>query len=102
MPRKIAIPSSSALTNSRCTVTKMVTPQKNGTVTKTERKLYYDAYCICKCSREENLTASRQGIQKFLSKYTTTGTITRNPGSRRPTYEDNSGDDGPSGVANAE
>ena len=57
---------------------------------KRQRILHYyeqglKAPTICKCLRKENLTVTRQGIQKFLDKYRSTGTIRRTPGSGRPT-----------------
>ena len=56
---------------------------------KRQRILHYHeqgmrAPTICRCLERENLSATRQGIQKFLCKYKITGTIVRTPASGRP------------------
>ena len=56
---------------------------------KRQRILYYfykgcRAPTIAKQLRDENITASRQGIHKFLRKYIETRSIERRPGSGRP------------------
>lgn len=56
---------------------------------KRQRILYHykhglSAPGICKRLNEERLTATRQGIRKFLNKFEKTGTIARSPGSGRP------------------
>ena len=55
---------------------------------KRQRILYYHergvrAPTICRLLKDERMTASRQGIRKFIVKYQETGAITRTPGCGR-------------------
>lgn len=52
---------------------------------KRQRILYYHEPCksVCRLLKDERMTASRQGIRKFIVKYQETGAITQTPGCGR-------------------